>query len=67
GAVEVADRLPPQAEALAEQIRAGAGAAFLPPLQTACLVLGSILMAGAVFLGWFAPRRVIDDADSVVG
>ncbi|WP_347954813.1 MFS transporter [Gordonia aichiensis] len=67
GAVEVADRLPPQAEALTEQIRAGAGAAFLPPLQTACLVLGSILMAGAVFLGWFAPRRVIDDAGSVVG
>ncbi|EGD53918.1 MFS transporter [Gordonia neofelifaecis] len=59
GAVEVVNHLPPQASSLAAQITDGAHAAFLPPLQSACLVLGSILMAGAVFLGWFAPRAVV--------
>lgn len=59
GAVEVAGHLPPQASSLAEKITEGAYAAFLPPLQSACLVLGSILLAGAAFLGWFAPRAVL--------
>lgn len=60
GAVAVSEKLPPQADQLAEFIRTGAVDAFLPPMQQACLVLGSILMAGAVFLGWFSPRQVID-------
>lgn len=60
GAVEVAGQLPPQAAELASVIRSGAENAFLPPMQQACLVLGGALLAGAVFLGWFAPRQVID-------
>ncbi|MGB6126265.1 MAG: MFS transporter [Gordonia sp. (in: high G+C Gram-positive bacteria)] len=63
GAVEVASQLPPQGAALADQITAGATAAFMPPLQTACLVLGSVLLAGAILLGWFAPREVIAPED----
>ena len=59
GAVKVSEQLPPGAAQLAETIASGAQAAFMPPLQTACLVLGGILAAGAVFLGWFAPRKVI--------
>lgn len=62
GAVEVSRQLPPQAGDLAQFIRDGAENAFLPPLQQACLVLGSVLIAGAVFLGWFAPRRVMEVA-----
>ena len=59
GAIEVADGLPSNAAPLARQIVEGAQAAFLPPLQSACLVLGSILVVGAVGLGWFAPRQVM--------
>ncbi|MEZ5211080.1 MFS transporter [Gordonia sp. PP30] len=59
GAVAVSDQLPPQAAPLADFIRTGAENSFLPPMQQACLVLGGILLAGAVFLGWFAPRQVI--------
>ncbi len=59
GAVEVAGKLPPQAAQLAEAIQAGAVDAFVPPMQQACLVLGSILIAGGLFLGWFAPREVL--------
>ncbi|ALG83691.1 MFS transporter [Gordonia phthalatica] len=59
GAVEVADHLPASAAPLAQQIVDGAQAAFLPPLQSACLVLGSILVVGAAGLGWFAPRQVM--------
>ena len=62
-AVAVADQLPPEAAPLAETIRNGAEAAFLPPLQQACLVLGSVLLAGAAFLAWFAPRQVITPAE----
>lgn len=62
GAVEVSRQLPPQAAELAQFIRTGAENAFVPPLQQACLVLGSVLIAGAVFLGWFAPREVMDPA-----
>ena len=61
GAVEVANQLPPGAAQLAEMIRLGSEQAFIPPMQQACLVLGSILIAGGVFLGWFAPREVITD------
>ncbi len=64
GAVEVADRLPPQAGELADFIRSGAEHAFLPPMQQACLVLGSVLAAGAVFLGWYTPRQVIGTDDT---
>ncbi|MFZ2512364.1 MAG: MFS transporter [Gordonia sp. (in: high G+C Gram-positive bacteria)] len=64
GAVEVADQLPPQAGALADFIRTGAENAFLPPMQQACLVLGAVLVVGAIFLGWYAPRQVIS-ADSL--
>ncbi|GAC58003.1 putative drug resistance transporter [Gordonia hirsuta DSM 44140 = NBRC 16056] len=60
GAVEVANQLPPQAAELTGFIRSGAEHAFLPPMQQACLVLGGVLLAGAVFLGWFSPRQVID-------
>lgn len=67
GAVAVADELPPQAAPLAEAIRTGAENAFLPPMQQACLVLGSVLLAGAVFLGWFAPRQVITPEDQAPG
>lgn len=63
GAVEVADQLPPQAAELAAFIRTGAENAFLPPMQQACLVLGSVLAAGAVFLGWYAPRQVIETTE----
>lgn len=59
GAVEVSASLPPQAAPLAEHIRSGAIDAFLPPMQQACLVLGSVLIAGGLFLGWFAPRQII--------
>lgn len=61
GAIEVAKQLPPQASGLADFIVGGAEAAFVPPMQQACLVLGSVLIAGAVFLAWFAPRQVLDD------
>ncbi|GAC79939.1 drug resistance transporter, EmrB/QacA subfamily [Gordonia malaquae] len=56
GAVKVSESLPPEGARLAEAITSGAQAAFLPPMQTACLVLGGVLAAGAVFLGWFTPR-----------
>lgn len=59
GAIEVTDNLPPQAAPLAQQIVDGAHAAFLPPLQAACLVLGGVLVVGAAGLGWFAPREVM--------
>lgn len=62
GAIEVADNLPPQAAPLAQQIIDGAHGAFLPPLQAACLVLGSVLVVGAAGLGWFAPREVMPAA-----
>ncbi|WP_051198881.1 MFS transporter [Gordonia shandongensis] len=73
GAVEVVDALPADAAPLGEQITAGAHAAFLEPLQSACLVLGSILMAGALFLAWYSPREVIpadgkpDDPEPTAG
>ncbi|WP_239588892.1 MFS transporter [Gordonia hydrophobica] len=59
GAMKVAEQLPANAAPLAQRIVDGAQAAFLPPLQSACLVLGSILLVGAVGLGWFAPRAVM--------
>ncbi|GAA4681056.1 MFS transporter [Gordonia humi] len=64
GAVKVSEQLPPAASELADHIAAGARAAFEPPLQTSFLVLGSVLAVGAVFLGWFAPSKVIADDES---
>ncbi|MCF8568971.1 MFS transporter [Gordonia sp. HY002] len=62
GAVKVSDQLPPMASSLADEITAGARAAFEEPLQTSFVVLGSVLAVGAVFLGWFTPRKVVEDA-----
>ncbi|WP_186349743.1 MFS transporter [Gordonia spumicola] len=63
GAVKVSEQLQSTAPQLAEQIASGARDAFSPPMQTACLVLGCVLAAGAVFLGWFAPRELAAPQD----
>lgn len=60
---EVAARLPAQAEPLARMITEGGEAAFLPPMQLACVVLGSVLLVSAGFLAWFTPRQVIGIVD----
>ncbi|WP_235831408.1 MFS transporter [Gordonia zhaorongruii] len=62
GAVKVSDSLPGQASQLAHEIVSGAQGAFLPPMQSACLVLGGTLAVGALFLGWFAPRKILEPA-----
>ncbi|MCF8588502.1 MFS transporter [Gordonia liuliyuniae] len=62
GAVKVSDELPPMASPIADHITAGARSAFEEPLQTAFVVLGGVLAVGAVFLGWFTPRKVVEDA-----
>ena len=61
GAMEVSGQLAahPMTADLATQIAHDAQAAFLPPLQDSLLVLGSVLLAGGIFLGWFAPRKVL--------
>ncbi|MFT3716068.1 MAG: MFS transporter [Gordonia sp. (in: high G+C Gram-positive bacteria)] len=66
GAVAVADKLPPQAGALARFITEGAQAAFVPPMQHACIGLGVVLLVGAVFLTWLAPRQVLTPENPAV-
>lgn len=60
GAAKVSEQLPPAASSVADQITTGAQAAFEAPLQTSFLVLGCVLAAGTVFLGWFTPRKVVE-------
>jgi hypothetical protein len=72
GATKVAESISAQASApgvpaeqasalhqLAAQISEGASAAFVSPMQTSCLILGVVLIAGAGFLTWFMPRRIV--------
>lgn len=61
-ATEVVDRLPPEAASLAEQIADGAQTAFTDPMNQAAIILGSVLVGGAVVLAWLTPRRVVGDA-----
>ncbi len=46
---------------LGEQIAHGAQQAFITPMNTACIILAAILLAGAAFLGWYAPGRVVTE------
>ena len=56
----VVDRLSGQAAALAEKIADGSQEAFYVPFETACLVLGGIMLASSVALLWLTPRRVVE-------
>lgn len=47
-----------QLTGLAARIQAEAQGAFLPPMQNAAVVLGCILLAGALFLAWYTPMQV---------
>ncbi|MFT3899701.1 MAG: MFS transporter [Gordonia sp. (in: high G+C Gram-positive bacteria)] len=69
GATEVVgplldEKAPPPARQLGTQILDGAQAAFNQPLHTASLILGAILIAASLFLVWFAPRRMVEEADA---
>ncbi|MFW0789533.1 MFS transporter [Gordonia sp. CPCC 205333] len=57
-AVQVAHQVP---EPLSSQILHSAQQAFTEPMQLGCVILASVLVAGSVFLGWFAPRKVVED------
>ena len=59
-ATEVIARLPAEAAPLAARLADGAQQAFVHPMNQACVVLGSVLIVGAVVLFWFTPRRVVD-------
>lgn len=56
-AVQVAHQLP---DPLSSQILTAAKEAFTEPMQTGCLILASVLIVGSVFLGWFAPRKMVE-------
>lgn len=56
-AVQVAHQLP---EPLSSQILHAAQQAFTEPMQTGCVILAGVLIAGSVFLGWFAPGKIVE-------
>lgn len=58
-ATAVAERLPASASALSARIIDGAQSAFIVPMNHACIVLAIVLIAGAAFLAWYTPRRVV--------
>jgi EmrB/QacA subfamily drug resistance transporter len=65
-ALQVAQGLAPRQPELAAQISDGAKEAFVGPMNTACIVLGSIGIAGSILLAIFTPRAM-GGQDATVG
>lgn len=65
-ALQVAQGIAPRQPELAAQISEGAKEAFVGPMNTACIVLGSIGIAGAVLLAIFTPKAM-GGQDATVG
>ncbi|MDL9938054.1 MFS transporter [Gordonia sp. ABSL1-1] len=65
-ATEVVAQLPAQAAPLAQRISEGAQQAFIEPMNQACIVLGSVLVVGALVLLWITPRRVTEIDEEIL-
>lgn len=56
----VTDRLGDQMGPLADELIEGAREAFTVPMNQAYIMLGAVMLAGAVLLIWLTPRRIVD-------
>ncbi|MCH5642415.1 MFS transporter [Gordonia sp. ABSL49_1] len=64
-ALVVADKIGPMNPVLAESIRVQATAAFDSAVASACLVMGIVVLVGAVVLAIVSPRRIGGSSDPI--